>query len=975
MSFKRLLTLLSIITLSFIAYTCSNSQQSQTSSTKERPHDPWVFRSVLDKKARMVTLALDKHLWAAYDAERCALYKVWRNGVDFDGAVYTTAHGPQPTALGDSYIVSESKNPWRILQNGQESEPTPAYKGHRYEGGQAYLMYELKMVDGKSIAVTEMAEHAENGHKPIFQRTFTTSNVPDGVEVMLLTDVSSIAAEKDIDTDGKFEVISTKERALNSAVKGVDIAGKLTLENNGTTHFNVTFIGTPMIVNEDEAARKASDEEMPAGARLIAKNDCKTCHNTYKQTIGPAYMKVARKYKTTPERIEFLANKIIKGGGGVWGTQVMSPHPDLMPADAATMAEYILKLDGEDLEEGADTIDFQPVVYVYDFGEKTHNALPPFESLSMNHRFKVGKIDFDENDFEWVKQGAGLVFDGYLDIKKTDNYVFRLQNNYMASLSIDGKELANHNSGKDEKSTDIELEMKAGYHSFRIEYYRPQLPTNLHFSWAPHGQDKFEPVSDKVLMHLVADEAPVVPSEDSGDKTPGDGIPVKGVHPSYDLCQARPDDFLPKVAGMDFLSDGRLVISTWDPAGRVLILDGVQGCDASKITVKTIAQGLAEPLGLKVVDDEIYVLQKQELTKLVDIDGDEIIDEYQTVSNQWRVSANFHEFAFGLVYKDGYFYATLATAINPGGASTQPQIPDRGKVVKISKADGSSEFIASGLRTPNGIGLGVDNEIYVADNQGDWLPASKIVHIREGAWYGSRSVDFEGTANLEEALPVVWLTQDEIGNSPSQPTVLNDGVYKGQMIHGEVTHGGLKRVFAEKVNGQYQGVVFRFTQGLEAGVNRVVWGPDGALYMGLIGNPGNWSHTGGLWYGLQRMKFNEKPTFEMLAVRAKPNGMEIEFTEPLKESDGNDAADYDIKQWRFEPTPEYGGPKLDEENLKVVSVKVSDDRKKVFLELAGMKAKHVVYVHLTKHWTSANNNELWSTEAWYTLNQIPQDGI
>ncbi len=267
----------------------------------------------------------------------------------------------------------------------------------------------------------------------------------------------------------------------------------------------------------------------------------------------------------------------------------------------------------------------------------------------------------------------------------------------------------------------------------------------------------------------------------------------------------------------------------------------------------------------------------------------------------------------------------------------------------------------------------MDNEIYVADNQGDWLPASKIVHIREGAWYGSRSVDFEGTATLEEALPVVWLTQDEIGNSPSQPAVLNDGIYKGQMIHGEVTHGGLKRVFAEKVKGEYQGAVFRFTQGIESGVNRVVWGPDGALYIGGIGNPGNWGYEGGFWYGLQRMKFNENSTFEMLAVRAKSNGMEIELTEALQEGDGGRAEDYEVKQWWFEPTPEYGGPKKDLEDLKILSVNVSDDRKKVFLELEGMKAKHVIYVRLKKHFVSSNNNELWTSEAWYNLNQIPDN--
>ena len=98
---------------------------------------------------------------------------------------------------------------------------------------------------------------------------------------------------------------------------------------------------------------------------------------------------------------------------------------------------------------------------------------------------------------------------------------------------------------------------------------------------------------------------------------------------------------------------------------------------------------------------------------------------------------------------------------------------------------------------------------------------------------------------------------------------MQDGPYKGQMLHGDVTHGGIKRDFLEKINGEYQGAVFRFTQGLEAGVNRLCWGPDGALYVGEVGMVGGWS-----WkekqYGLQRMKYNGKPTFEMLAVRAKP---------------------------------------------------------------------------------------------------------
>ncbi|MDQ3017665.1 MAG: DUF1080 domain-containing protein, partial [Bacteroidota bacterium] len=454
-------------------------------------------------------------------------------------------------------------------------------------------------------------------------------------------------------------------------------------------------------------------------------------------------------------------------------------------------------------------------------------------------------------------------------------------------------------------------------------------------------------------------------------KIPGDQVPLVSVHPSYDLTQARPWDFLPKVGGMDFMSDGRLAVSTWDPSGSVYLLSDVASGDPSKIKVKRIASGLAEPLGLKVMGDTIYIMQKQELTRLVDTDGDDIIDEYQCVSNAWPTSSNFHEFSFGLAEKGGDLFATLATAIQPGGASGLNQMPSRGKVVRFDLPSGNIEYIASGLRTPNGIGIGIDDQIFVADNQGDWLPSSKIVQVSQGDWFGSRSVDFEGTATLKEKPPVVWLPQDEIGNSPSTPLPINDGPFKGQMIHSEVTQGGVERVFVEKINGVYQGVVFRFIQGLEAGINRMVWGPDGSLYVGGIGNPGNWQQTDKLWYGLQRLKYNSKPSFEMLAVRAKSDGVEIEFTEPLRDGDGWDVNDWEIRQWRYVPTKDYGGPKVDDTALKVEGAFVSADRKKVSLKLAGMKAGHVVYIHMKDPYVSESGLPVWTTEAWYTLNSIP----
>src|SRR5690606_23776022 len=197
--------------------------------------------------------------------------------------------------------------------------------------------------------------------------------------------------------------------------------------------------------------------------------------------------------------------------------------------------------------------------------------------------------------------------------------------------------------------------------------------------------------------------------------------------------------------------------------------------------------------------------------------------------------------------------------------------------------------------------------------------------------------------------------------------------YQGQLIHGDVTHGGLKRTFIEKVNGQYQGAVFRFTQGLEAGINRLAWGPDGSLYVGGVGSTGNWVHAGKLWYGLQKLTFNDQSTFEMLEVSARSNGMEITLTAPISEFEKISAESFEIKQWYYQPTADYGGPKLDLKNLEVRSVHLSDDRRKIFLELEGMKPGHLVYLHIAQPFISQHEQSLWSTEAWYTLNQIPEN--
>lgn len=456
---------------------------------------------------------------------------------------------------------------------------------------------------------------------------------------------------------------------------------------------------------------------------------------------------------------------------------------------------------------------------------------------------------------------------------------------------------------------------------------------------------------------------------DEAPAQPGFGASLEGVHPSFHLTTLHRADFQPRVAGLAMAPDGGLLVSTWDSVGGVYHLSWADNTGARDYVVKRIAAGLAEPLGLEVVGDDIYVLQKHELTRLRDLDGDGVMDEYFPICNSWGVTDDFHEFAFGLVYKDGFFYVTLSMAMRL--ATGEQQAKDRGRTLKIAM-DGSYEPLDYGLRTPNGIGIGPDGELFVADNQGQWLPGNKLLHVQPGAYNGMAwGLPFDLPEPPEMVPPAIWLPDKEIGNSPTEPILMRHGPYQGQLVHGDVTHGGIKRDFLEKVNGSYQGAVFRFSQGFHAGVNRLVWGPDDVLYVGEVGMVGGWS-----WkerqFGLEKLTYNGKPTFEMLAIRAKPKGFEIEFTEPLR-APQFDPSQIRLQQWWYLPTESYGGPKMDLQELKPSKLEVSADRKRVYLEIPGLIPRRVVYFSLNPNLESESGRPLWSGEAWYTLNAIPKN--
>ena len=110
----------------------------------------------------------------------------------------------------------------------------------------------------------------------------------------------------------------------------------------------------------------------------------------------------------------------------------------------------------------------------------------------------------------------------------------------------------------------------------------------------------------------------------------------------------------------------------------------------------------------------------------------------------------------------------------------------------------------------------------------------------------------------------------------------------------------------------------------------------------------------------------------MLTIKAKPDGFEIAFTEPIKKEGLNAILDkLVIQQYWYKATAAYGGPKLDLETLKPEDILLADDGMKIALKIPGLKENHVVYFNLPVDLKSNKGNSLWSSEAWYTLNKIP----
>jgi type 1 glutamine amidotransferase len=450
-----------------------------------------------------------------------------------------------------------------------------------------------------------------------------------------------------------------------------------------------------------------------------------------------------------------------------------------------------------------------------------------------------------------------------------------------------------------------------------------------------------------------------------------------------------PEDIVLEVGGLLVLPDDALLVCT--RRGDIWRIDAPLS-DAPRFSLW--ADGLQEPLGLLADGDAVLTVQRGELTRLSDTDGDGRADVYETVNDDWNLSGSYHEYAFG-PRRDpaGNLWITLNIPFGPEPFS---KVDWRGWALRIPPG-GPAQPVAAGLRSPAGVGISPGGDVFYTDNQGEWCGASKLSLLREGSFHGhpmgidsahrpESLVEHPGelpngtlmpTAARRFArfeLPAVWFPYDHTGRSPSGMSWdTSDGAfgpYAGQLFVGDQYGANVLRVFLEQVDGRWQGACFRFREGLASGVIRVQHDGADGLWVGMSDR--GWKSLGPEQYGLQHVRWNGETPFELLSIEALADGFRLRFTQPADPATLVDPASYALRRFTYRWHSDYGSPEVDDWELFVQAVRVAEDGRSVELVIPGMKSGYVHELQAAGV-RSHDAQPLLHDTGWYTLIETPGD--
>ena len=441
-----------------------------------------------------------------------------------------------------------------------------------------------------------------------------------------------------------------------------------------------------------------------------------------------------------------------------------------------------------------------------------------------------------------------------------------------------------------------------------------------------------------------------------------------------------------EVCAFTTLPDGRIAAGTRH--GEVYFITGAEG-EKPQPTYELFASGMDEIFGLVWKDDALYVTQTCELTRVKDTNKDGKADRYECVSDAWGFGT-YHEYAFGSTFDPK---GNLYVALGLSNSYNSYQLL-RGWCMKITP-EGKSIPIASGMRSPGGIGCNAPGALCYIESQGPWNSSCSIKFIKEGGfmghpasfnWYdyapnmGKAPLQPEsGTRIITERKRVPQLDPYAVifpyirmGRSITAFTLNHTkgkfGPFENQMFMGDYTLSLIMRATTEQVNGVWQGACYPFREGLSTGSMNVQFTSAGQLLTG--GTNRGWPVRGLKPYALERLDWTGRMPFEIERITITPDGFRIAFTKAVDAATGNNPTSYTVKTFTHEYHAGYGGPELDETIPKATKVTLAADGMSATIVMDAMTKGHCHAFDLGAL-RSRDGEELLHRNAYYTVNEVP----
>ncbi len=390
----------------------------------------------------------------------------------------------------------------------------------------------------------------------------------------------------------------------------------------------------------------------------------------------------------------------------------------------------------------------------------------------------------------------------------------------------------------------------------------------------------------------------------------------------------RPSDFA-------FFDDDRAAVATW--SGDVWIVDGIDD-DLDELTWTRFAVGFHMPQGLEVVAGKVHVLDRDQITILHDLNRDGQADYYENFNNDFHVTHHFHEFTFDLDRdREGNFYFAKAAR-----HALPASVKHHGVIFKLDPEGQNLEVVCSGFRVPNGVAVGPNGEITTSDQEGHWIPSTRINLCTPGSFHGYMWGG--GIPDREEYDdPITWLPISVDNSGAGQAWVDNAewGPFEGHLLHASFGRGKIFLVLMEETEGKVQGGAVELPVDFDTGLMRPGFRKaDGNLYVaGLYG----WGTKRKAVGGFYRVRYTGSTVLVPGELHVSRQGIDVSFLHELDPETAEDPARYRVRRWNYKWLSRYGSdrwktdgqPGVDE--MLVRNVRLMPDRKTVRIEVEDLR--------------------------------------